>query len=343
VLDPVARSAKAATNGSSPCSTGRLFADATHLPTWSIRMNPEDPGSPPAAIPGYLGLTERTILVDWESVAQRGPCVFVASRSPAWKAGVKDGDFVISINGVSYDAFHSALSSPGTIFRLVAWREGLGKITLVGQLGVTPKTRSALPWEDSSATPSGKPVTKAERPLFVQGFVSAHPGLEAVDTRLLSVLLNYEGRKGIIPTRRSLADKLHCSLSTLDRSKRRCLHEGVLRIESGKPLRRSNRYYVTWPANHPKSRETPEHGSERSTPTTDADVQTLTNELLALTGLVKYRRARTDAPGIVQQWLERGWKRDDIKIFIQDVMRREHASPHSLRYFEKRLAKLCKG
>jgi hypothetical protein len=99
----------------------------------------------------------------------------------------------------------------------------------------------------------GKPVVRKERPFFMQGFISMHPNLKALDTRLLSLLLNYEGHKGIFPKRRTLLKHLRCSLSTLDRSIWRCKQAGVLRVESGKPSRQPNRYFVTWPIDHPRS------------------------------------------------------------------------------------------
>lgn len=210
--------------------------------------------SPPILVPtlGYLGLTERLIEVDWKTVTARGPCVIVAPRSPAWRGGLRSGDFVVSINGMTYDAFHSTLPAAGTIFTIVAWRQPLGEFTVLGRVAAIPtpssESSSALP-----AKPSGRPVIRKERPLFVQGYISKHPDLMALDTRLLSLLLNHEGAKGIYPKRITLARSLRCSLSTLDRSMRRCKQVGLLRIESGKSRRRSNRYFVTWPLDHPRS------------------------------------------------------------------------------------------
>jgi len=202
--------------------------------------------------PGYLGLTQRSIEVDWKAVSDHGPCVIVAPRSPAWKGGLRCGDFIVSINGMNFDDFHSVLPTAGTPFTIVAWRQRVGEVTAFGRLGAPPKP----PSETSSATPAkspGRPVPKRERPLFVQGFISNNSDLKAIDIRLLIVLLNCEGVRGSFPKRATLAIRMHCSLSTVDRSNRRCQHAGVLRVESGRSRRRSNRYFVTWPLNHPKS------------------------------------------------------------------------------------------
>jgi hypothetical protein len=200
--------------------------------------------------PGYLGLIKRKIELDWKAIGEHGPCVLVMYRTPGWKAGLRSGDFITSINGLAYDAFHSAPPAAGTPFTIVAWRRGLGRFNAFGTVGIIPKT----PKRSDPATPPGKSVTKQERPLFVHGFISKHPLLEAIDTRLLTLLLNHEGPKGIFPKRRTLARTLRRSLSTLDRALARCKRAGVLRVDSGKAFRTSNTYFVTWPLDHERSR-----------------------------------------------------------------------------------------
>jgi hypothetical protein len=216
-------------------------------------VTPEESTPTLVPTPGYLGLRERSIEVDWKKVADHGPCVIVAYRGPAWRAGVRSKDFVVSINGRSYDAFHSAMPEAGTLVVIVVWRKGLGRLIFAGQLGTVPKPRTQPSSPLFAATSPGKSVTKKERPIFI-GFISKHPDLEALDTRLLCLLLNYEGERGIFPKRRMLAHSLRRSLSTLDRSKRRCQRAGMLRVQSGKLRRRSNNYFVTWPMSHPRSK-----------------------------------------------------------------------------------------
>jgi hypothetical protein len=216
-------------------------------------VSPGEPMITQVLMPGYLGLAERSIEVDWKTVVVHGPSVIVDRNSPAWKAGLRFGDSITSINGISYDAFHSALPPAGTPFQIVAWNERRGLFTVVGQLGAKPTPRPESPSAGIQAISPGKPVTRQERPHFVLGFISRHPRLMAVDTRVLSLLLDHEGPMGIIPKRQTLARTLRCSLSTLDRSMRRCTSEGLLEIESGKSRQRSNRYLVTWPLSHSKS------------------------------------------------------------------------------------------
>ncbi len=70
-------------------------------------VKPEEPPPSPVPSAGYLGLTERSIDVDWKSVREHGPSVIVPPFSPAWRSGLRSGDFIKSINGHSYDDFHA--------------------------------------------------------------------------------------------------------------------------------------------------------------------------------------------------------------------------------------------
>jgi hypothetical protein len=212
---------------------------------------------PQAGPIGYLGLDERKIGVDWNAVAEHGPCVTVWIHSPAWRAGLRSGDFIRSINKISLDAFLAAPPPPGTRFEVVAWRLGFGELSVQGKLGTIPNPPKRSDWRAPLAK-AGKRLEKKERPAFIHGFLADHKGLEAIDVRLVLVLLNYEGPIGIIPRRGRLARDMHCSLSTVDRAIARCKAEGILRVESGKHLRRSNTYFVTWPADHKRSKSSPE-------------------------------------------------------------------------------------
>ncbi len=215
-------------------------------------MKPEEPPPSPVPSAGYLGLTERSIDVDWKSVREHGPSVIVPPFSPAWRSGLRSGDFIKSINGHSYDDFHASIPIVGTRFEIVAWRPGFGEFTARGELRQAPKLRSPSSQTRLPTTPCGRPVAKKERPVF-HGYISKHRNLTARDTRLLSRLLDYDGPNGIFPRRGRLAHELQCSLSTLDRSIRRSCQQGVLRVESGKSRHTSNRYVVTWPEDHSRS------------------------------------------------------------------------------------------
>jgi hypothetical protein len=202
---------------------------------------------------GYLGLLERQIEVDWKAVAEHGPCVIVRLQSPAWSAGLRSDDFIRAINGISFEEFHAALPPPGTPFQIVAWREDHGELVVHGKLGTIPALSRSARWRPRPRK-TGKRLEKKERPPFIQEFLAKHPRLEAIDVRLMILLINYDGHRGIIPSRGRLARDMHCSRSTVDRAIARCRAEGILRVESGKHLRRPNTFFVSWPADHERSK-----------------------------------------------------------------------------------------
>jgi hypothetical protein len=288
------------------------------------------------ATPGYLGLRERQIDVDWTLAGRYGPCVLVNPRSPAAKAGLRFGDYITSINGASFDEFHKAVPPVGTRFEIVAWREGLDVFHVFGILAKPPKEREKQPWEKWPATIPGRPVRKAEHPYFFHGFISKDPRLTPPDCRYLSLLANYRGRDGIFPKRRTIASNLHCSLSTVARCQQRCTYRGVLTVMSGKRRRSSNEYVLTLPADH-------ERAVEKADPATDPlkvsdAAKLLAEEFVKLCRLDHVAEALRGAPRIVEEWLERGWDPAIIRRVIRDELK--HRAPsQSLRYFEKALAK----
>jgi hypothetical protein len=78
---------------------------------------------------------------------------------------------------------------------------------------------------------------------------------------------------------------LNCGLSALDRAVARCKHNGVLRVHSGKAQRRSNRYDVTWPADHKRScSHDGGPGARPATSPPTAEARALAKELVKITG-----------------------------------------------------------
>jgi hypothetical protein len=203
---------------------------------------------------GYLGLRPRTMELDYKLIAMYGPCVLVMPRSPAAIAGLKSGDYIRSINDLTYEEFHKAMPPAGTPFEVHFWRPGCGEFRAFGALEKPPKERRKEWWEQWAATAPGRPVRKDERPVFMD-FTSKDKRLTHVDCRYLTILLNYEGYSGIFPKRRTIAEALNCSLSTVSRCQRRCSFRGVLEVFSGKRGRSSNSYVVTWSEDHERSRE----------------------------------------------------------------------------------------
>ena len=150
------------------------------------------------------------------------------------------------------------------------------------------------------------------------------------------MLANYDGHHGIFPKWQTLASDLGCSLSTVSRCQRRCIHRGVIQVFSGKRRRSSNRYTVTWPADHERGREK-EADAANSTKVSD-QAQLLADELLKLCGLDRVAKAVKEAPQIVENWLARRWQAEVIRRVVREELK-YRAPSRSLRYFEKPIGK----
>jgi hypothetical protein len=284
--------------------------------------------------PGYLGLRERTINVgiDWTLAEKYGPSVIVELGSPVAKAGVRSGDYIISINGVTFDEFQKAIPPAGTRFEVVAWRKGRGEIRVSGTLAEVPKD-GAEQWQ-SPGIESGKLVAKTERPVFI-GFITGHLGLDPIDVRLLLLIIDLDWGDGTIQSRSALANRLGRSVRTVDRATLRCRQAGVLRVKSGKARCEANAYFVTWPANHERSCRKDAYAKRAI----DPEIQAVADQLIAITGLTENPNAVKAAATIVEQWFAKGWQGPVITKVVQDIMQRQRPALNSLRYFEKAIAR----
>jgi hypothetical protein len=285
---------------------------------------------------GYLGLRERTMELDYKLMAMYGTCVLVLPRSPAAVAGLKSGDYIRSINDLSYEEFHRRMPPAGTLFEIHYWRPRAGELRACGLLEKPPKERRKEWWEQWGATMPGRPVRKDERPVFMN-FTSKDQRLQHVDFRYLAILIDYDGYFGIFPKRKTIANALECSLSTVSRCQCRCSYRGVLEVVSGKRHRSSNTYLVTWPEDHERSREEqPVTGNELQV---SDQARLLANELLRACRLDRITKAVEEAPGVVAEWLGRGWDSGTVRVVVREEMEQGRVPSRSLRYFEKAIAK----
>jgi hypothetical protein len=212
------------------------------------------PAADASAVGGWLGLTPATIEVDWDAVSKHGPCVMVAPRSPAWRSGLRSGDFVESINDMDFVDFHAALPPTGSQFQIVFFRKRLGQCRVIGKLGVLPKAAKVPIWRRQAAVLPGREVEKHERPEYLQSFVAKHPQLKGNDVRLMTLLIEHHWHRGSIPKHSTLAREMGCSTPTVKRSADRCRHFGILDWVSGRARRTSNSYTPCWPAGHSSPR-----------------------------------------------------------------------------------------
>ena len=181
---------------------------------------PERLPIPTAPAVGYIGLTEKTIEVDWASVEAHGPCVMVAPGSPAHRAGLRNGDFITSINDKSFYEFQANPPPPGEMCYVQVFRKGLGKIHVTPfRVGSPPKPAASLPPGELP----GDPVHKTDRPRFIE-HINKDRRLKSMDVRLLIGLINHDGKNGIFLKHSTLAREMNCSVSTVKRAIFECVH-----------------------------------------------------------------------------------------------------------------------
>jgi hypothetical protein len=200
--------------------------------------------------PGWLGLEIMDQAVDWNVILALGDGtvrVRVPTSSPARKAapiGLVNGDYVVSLNGQSYEALHADIPPIGSKVAVKAVRNGVviwTEITVVRKL--KPVTK-AVP----VAVPCGAPVKRKERPQWLMR-VTGMSGLTALDKALATRLtVRYVNREGIAyPGIDRLAGDLGVARSSIERAITRLRRAGFLVVTSGRAVGRSNSYTLTWP------------------------------------------------------------------------------------------------
>jgi hypothetical protein len=213
-------------------------------PVIPLRAIPQLP--PPA---GYLGVIQKTIEVDWARIAEHGPCVLVKPQSPARVAGLRNGDYVVSINDLPLDVFQDKPPPPNTAVRIVFFRPRLGRQTIFCLLGEKPRPPHKPPWGRERSVLAGRPVLKPQRPKYWK-LVSRHPFVRKFQW-YLTTLIEIDWGKGLYPKHETIALKANSNVSAVRRAQACCAHFGFVRVISGKCRHKSNYYDVCWPAGTP--------------------------------------------------------------------------------------------
>jgi hypothetical protein len=292
---------------------------------------------------GVLGLVQTIVGVDWSLVEKHGPRVTVAPRSPAWRNGLRNGDYIRSIDGKDFDTFHNDLPPPGTPVRIEFFRSRFGLMAVFVMMGSPPKPSSARHPALRRAPPAlpGARVIKSERPEFVQRFIARHPGLKHNNVKLLMTLLESEGSKGLVIRASVLASRMNCSLRTVRRAIAGCQYFGLIRVASGKSGRHANSFEVCWPAG--RDRKATQNPIAMQSAASSESAR-LARELLCSADIDPASRYGREAESIVAGWLARGWDTSIIRKVIDARMREMRrlglALPRTLRYFDREIANI---
>jgi PDZ domain len=203
---------------------------------------------------GWLGLEILQHTVDWKLCVQLGDGtvrVRVDAGSPANKAGIKTGDYVISINGVSLEEFEAGGLRIGTKAIIKAHREGqviFAEVTIRPR--PKPKRQKQLPLAPCAVVPCGADVERNERLKWLDQVTGDHM-LRPID-KLVAVrlMVRYANRfTGIAyPSIKKLAADLGVARRSVDFAVKRLHRAGYHDLKSGKAEGRSNEYTATWPA-----------------------------------------------------------------------------------------------
>jgi hypothetical protein len=241
---------------------GRAGTAAQDAPSFAL--------TPPPAPPGWCGLEEMTIGVDGQlcvDLAAGGlwpTRVIVARGSPAYAAGMRSGDYLLSISPspierLSLGQLKALGLPPGTEVFAKFCRPGRGKAhditTTVLRLRAQPKPKDPPVWKRKPKTACGESVGRSgqERHRYDR-MIREHPLVSALGYRLLAHLLKeYHGPNGAFPSYGRLACEVHCT-------KRGAIKQLVLLnwlglVEvikrggsgAGRADRRTNRYRICWP------------------------------------------------------------------------------------------------
>lgn len=211
--------------------------------------------------PGWHGLTARPQGkyrpedwakwdANWASFGDGACLVDVANGSPASRNDLRSGAWVISINGRSLREFeHSGGGVVGQVIEVMAFIDGFGIFPRKFALTEKPTKKSRRPaWKDTVPVPPGERAPREKRYAWLE-LARAHPQVRRHVWFLETLVLKFEGRKGIFPKHETITLTNKCSRSAVQRAQACCQHFGFIRINSGKHFGRANTYEPTFPSN----------------------------------------------------------------------------------------------
>jgi hypothetical protein len=207
---------------------------------------------------GWLGVEILQDAVDWPLCAELGDGT-VRVRvlgNPAKKAGLQNGDYVISVNGISLQTFLGSHPAVGATAILKVCRETPHGQLVQQSIEVTlvrpPRPGSQRP--TTLTVPCGARVQRKERFRWLAQVSGPSPMLRPLDKAIATRLLTYycdrsagDDCGNAYPSHATLAAEQNVSVRALQRSLAALHDSGLLEIRSGKKQGRSNVYWPCWP------------------------------------------------------------------------------------------------
>jgi hypothetical protein len=205
---------------------------------------------PGGAAYGWLGLEIMDQGMDWNVILALGDGtvrVRVPVGSPARKAvpiSLVTGDYVVSLNGKSYEAFHADVPQIGSKVAVKALRNG-GVIWTEITVGRKPKPVAKVV---QPAIPCGAPVKRKERWQWLTR-VTGMSGLTPLDKALATrLMVRYVNRDGVAyPGIDRLAGDLGVKRRAIEHAITRLRRAGFVAVTSGRTVGRVNNYTLTCP------------------------------------------------------------------------------------------------
>jgi hypothetical protein len=192
----------------------------------------------------------------WSELGDEARLVDIVRGSPAWLGDLRDGTWIISIDGAGFEAFEGAGGGAvGDVIEVRAFADGLGSFVrrlalaeIASKATAAPRRRNREPpaWMGERPVLPGKQVFKDKRARYLE-FASQHRHVRR-HAWFLARLLKMHWHRGIIPRHETIAKAAGVSTSTVKLSQACCQHFGFVRVISGKRSHRHNTYEVCWPA-----------------------------------------------------------------------------------------------
>jgi hypothetical protein len=234
------------------------------LPAQEAMMDTVIPLRPDARAPaprGWHGMTPRALAkytqsdyASWIAADLDGNArvVDVAPWSPAAKAGIMTGDWVVLVDGERLDMWELHGASVDARVRIMLYRHPTGRwavdVILIQRPPRLPRQRQVCaasgPYHAPGCHLGAKQRLQWQAAMFNDRYLSALA--REVATYLATVRANKANMA--FPSRATIASDLGVSIRTIDRAVARLRGRGWIKVISGRGTGESNRYWLTWPA-----------------------------------------------------------------------------------------------